>query len=75
MTAFGPVAILTALCLGLICLPALKWQERSSVAAMLSGRTYLMENELERSTLKEVGDWILSHPAPIPAERVRQDSK
>jgi len=75
MAAFGPIGILTALCLGLICLPALKWQERSSVAAMLSGRTYLMENEFERSTLKEVGDWILSHPAPIPAERVEQENK
>ena len=66
MAAFGPIGILTALALGLICLPALKWQERSSVAAMLSGRTYLMENELNRSTLKEVGDWLLAHPAPLP---------
>ncbi|GEM_PF-3750332 len=73
--AFGPIGILTALCMGLICLPALKWQEHTSVAAMLSGRTYLMENELERSTLKEVDDWLLSHPAPIPAEGVEQENK
>lgn len=70
--AFGPIGILTALCLGLICLPALKWQERSSVAAMLSGRTYLMENEFERSTLKDVGDWILSHPAPLSDGSIEQ---
>lgn len=73
--AFGPIGILTALALGLICLPALKWQERSSVTAMLSGHAYLMENELQRSTLKEVGDWILSHPAPLPDGSVAQQNK
>ena len=65
LAAFGPVCILTALCLGLICLPLLKWQEHQGVTAMLAGRSYLMEHEVQRSSFNNVAHWLHIHPAPL----------
>ena len=70
--AFGPACILTALCLGLICLPLLKWQEHQGVTAMLAGRSYLMENEVQRSSYNDVAQWLQTHPAPLDRSSTQQ---
>ena len=72
LAALGPACIVTALYLGLICLPLLKWQEQQGVTAMLAGRSYLMENEVQRSSFNDVAQWIQTHPAPLDPASTQQ---